>query len=99
MGEADWQRVDDYLIEHLLGDDDLGHVLTASEAAGLPPIAVSPLQGKLLHLLFRSHHCRRVLEIGTLGGYSTLWLAQALPPGGHLITLELDPKHAASTLR
>ena len=68
--------------------------LEASAAAGLPHIQVSPLQGKLLHLLARAQGARRVLEIGTLGGYSAIWLARALPPGGRLITLEADPKHA-----
>ena len=68
--------------------------LAASTAAGLPQIAVSAPQGKQLHLLALLMGARNILEIGTLGGYSTIWLARALPPGGHLITLEADPKHA-----
>jgi len=70
------------------------HALDAAAAAGLPAISVSPAQGKLLHLLARVQGARNILEIGTLGGYSTIWLARALPAGGHLISLELDPKHA-----
>jgi predicted O-methyltransferase YrrM len=69
-------------------------VLQANAAAGLPPHDVSPTQGKLLHVLTRAQGARRILEIGTLGGYSTIWLARALPPGGCLITLEADPRHA-----
>lgn len=72
----------------------LDEALRASAAAGLPAIQVSPLQGKLLWLLARSLRARAILEIGTLGGYSTIWLARALPDGGRLITLEADPRHA-----
>ena len=68
--------------------------LEANEAAGLPSIDVSPLQGKFLHLLALTKGARRILEIGTLGGYSTIWLARALPADGHMVTLELDSKHA-----
>jgi predicted O-methyltransferase YrrM len=68
--------------------------LASSAASGLPAISVSPAQGKLLHLLARVQGARNILEIGTLGGYSTIWLARALPAGGHLISLELDLKHA-----
>ena len=68
--------------------------LAASVAAGLPEIQVSPTQGKLLHLLARLTPARAILEIGTLGGYSAIWLARALAPGGRLVTLEFDPKHA-----
>jgi len=88
--------VDDYLSGLVLpADATLDQALRVSQAAGLPSIQVSPLQGKLLHLLAKSIAARRILEIGTLGGYSTIWLARALPPEGLLITLELDPKHAA----
>ena len=76
------------------GDPALEQALATSAAAGLPEIAVSPNLGKLLHLLAKVQGARRILEIGTLGGYSTIWLARALPPGGHLVTLEFDPKHA-----
>ncbi|MGH3495955.1 MAG: O-methyltransferase [Nocardioidaceae bacterium] len=90
-----WTEVDTYICDLLVpADPALEATLTASEAAGLPPIAVAPNQGKLLHLLARIHGARAILEIGTLGGYSTIWLARALPPGGHLTTLELDPLHA-----
>jgi predicted O-methyltransferase YrrM len=68
--------------------------LTARDAAGLPAIAVSPVQAKLLKLLATLVNARRILEIGTLAGYSTIWLARALPPGGRLITLESEPRHA-----
>ncbi|GIV62814.1 MAG: O-methyltransferase [Bellilinea sp.] len=91
-----WTAVDEYLTGLLLpADPALDQALRVSQAAGLPSIQVSPLQGKLLHLLAKSIAARRILEIGTLGGYSTIWLARALPPDGVLITLELDPKHAA----
>jgi predicted O-methyltransferase YrrM len=93
--EAKWTEVDRYLTDLLVAPDPaLDAALAASVAAGLPPINVAPNQGKLLHLLARIHGARRILEIGTLGGYSTIWLARALPPGGRLITLESDPKHA-----
>jgi predicted O-methyltransferase YrrM len=86
-----WNAVDDYIEERLLERDPvLEAALADSEAAGLPPIAVTPSQGKLLALLVRMHGARRVLELGTLGGYSTIWLARALPAGGRLVTLELD---------
>ena len=92
---AVWSSVDRYF-GAALGDGDaaLADGLRASAAAGLPPIQVSPLQGKLLHLLARAIGARRILEIGTLGGYSTSWLARALPADGRLISLELEPKHA-----
>jgi len=90
-----WQQVDRYLCEALLPDDDaLGDALAASDAAGLPAIQVAPNQGRLLELLARSIGARRVLEIGTLGGYSTLWLARGLAPDGRVVTLELDAHHA-----
>lgn len=95
MGEERWAEVDRYLTDLLLPDDPvLDSTLRASEAAHLPAIQVSPPQGKLLELLARIRGTRRILEIGTLGGYSTIWLARSLPPGGHMVTLELDPKHA-----
>ncbi len=90
-----WTAVDEFLANSLLASDPLlDAALEASAAAGLPSIQVSPCQGKLLHLLAQVHRARLILEIGTLGGYSTIWLARALPPGGRLITLELDPQHA-----
>ena len=88
-------RVDAHLVDALLAPDPvLDGVLAANAAAGLPAIDVSPLQGKLLHLLVRATGARRVVEVGTLGGYSTVWLARALPDGGRLTTLEVSPHHA-----
>src|SRR5260370_5847466 len=75
-------------------DSALGSGLAASTGADLPAINVSPAQGKLLHLLARAQGARKILEVGTLGGYSTIWLARALPAGGRLITLEVNPQHA-----
>ncbi|MFI5356338.1 MAG: O-methyltransferase [Opitutales bacterium] len=96
MNSELWGQVDRYLVEQLVpGDPVLAAALVASEAGGLPAINVAPNQGKLLHLLARLHGAKRILEIGTLGGYSTIWLGRALPAGGRLVTLELDPKHAA----
>ena len=96
--QQQWSAVDAYLTDLFVPHDPaLDAALAASAAAGLPAIAVSPPQGKLLHLLARMCGARRVLEIGTLGGYSTIWLARALPPaaeGGRLVTLEYEPKHA-----
>lgn len=90
-----FSAVDDYINDCLIPSDPaLEAALKASEAAGLPQIAVSPSQGKLLHLLARSVDARNILEIGTLGGYSTIWMARALPDGGRLTTLEFSPKHA-----
>ena len=87
--------VDRYLTDLLVPSDPvLEAALAANAAAGLPPHDVSPTQGKLLHVLARAQRARRILEIGTLGGYSTIWLARALEPGGHLVTLEADPTHA-----
>ena len=95
MTQEQWTAVDSYIGELFLAHDAaLEAALEASEAAGLPAIQVSPTQGKLLHLLARMNGARKILEIGTLGGYSTIWLARALPDGGRLITLELDEKHA-----
>ena len=95
MTEELWTAVDRYLGDLLApGDPALEEALAASAAAGLPAINVSPVQGKLLHLLARAIGARNILEIGTLGGYSTIWLARALPEGGRLISLEADPRHA-----
>jgi predicted O-methyltransferase YrrM len=93
--EQTWSAVDIYLSE-LLGTDDaaLKDSLEACAKAGLPEIQVSANQGKLLHLIARLQGARRILELGTLGGYSTIWLARALPADGRLITLEYDAKHA-----
>ena len=94
MSES-WAKVDTYFEQRLLGRDAaLEHALAASKSAGLPEIQVSPLQGKMLMLLARSMGAKRILEIGTLGGYSAIWLARALAPGGKLVTLEFDEKHA-----
>ena len=94
--DARWTAVDEYIDELLVGQDDgLRGALAASDAAGLPSISVTPAQGKVLNLLARSIGARAILEIGTLGGYSTIWLARGLQPGGRLITIEADEKHAA----
>lgn len=91
-----WNAVDHYLSDIYVGPDDaLEAALAASAAAGLLAINVTPTQGKLLHLLARMLGARTILEIGTLGGYSTIWLARALPAGGRLTTLEADPKCAS----
>src|SRR6476661_5176193 len=90
-----WKAVDQYVVDLLLPPDPVLQVaLDASTAAGLPSINVSPPQGKMLQLLARACGAKRILEIGTLGGYSTIWLARALPPGGKLVTLEYVAKHA-----
>jgi predicted O-methyltransferase YrrM len=90
-----WAAVDSYIGESLVpADGVLEAALQASADAGLPPISVSPSQGKMLHVLARAQGARQILEIGTLGGYSAIWLARALPPGGRLITLEAEPRHA-----
>jgi predicted O-methyltransferase YrrM len=90
-----WTAVDGYITEHLLAPDpSLDSAIVASEAAGLPPIAITPNQGKLLELLARIHHAQSILELGTLGGYSTIWLARALPQGGRLVTLERESRYA-----
>jgi predicted O-methyltransferase YrrM len=96
MSREQWTAVDHYLTDLLVTPDAaLDAALRDSAAAGLPSINVTPNQGKLLHLLAKAMGARSVLEVGTLGGYSTIWLARALPAGGRLITLEIDPKHAA----
>lgn len=93
--QQQWDAVDGYIGDIMIGSDAvLDAVRHASEAAGLPDIAVSPSQGKMLHILARAMSARRILEIGTLGGYSTIWLARALPEGGRLVTLESEPLHA-----
>ena len=90
-----WTAVDGYIAEHLLpADAALDAAVADSVAAGLPPISVTPNQGKLLQLLARMQGARKILELGTLGGYSTIWLARALPAGGRLITLEAEPRYA-----
>ena len=95
MATNTWDTVDDYFAGLLLGVDPvLDAVLDASRAGGLPEIAVAPNQGALLHILARAVGAKRILEVGTLGGYSTIWLARALPEDGKLITLEVDKKHA-----
>lgn len=91
---SDWAAVDDYIVEKLLGSDPPQAALQANAEAGLPAIDVSPAQGKLLYLLAKSIVARCILEVGTLGGYSSIWLARALQPGGSLLTLEIDPHHA-----
>lgn len=96
MNQDQWNAVDQYLEQSFgLSDRVLDAAVEASRTAGMPQIQVAPNQGRLLQLLALSNESRRILEIGTLAGYSTLWLARALPPGGRLVTLELDPKHAA----
>lgn len=95
MTEDLWSKVDSYISETLVKTDSaLNTALASSEAAGLPAINVAPNHGKLLHILARLVNARTILEIGTLGGYSTIWMARALQPGGRLITLEFEPKHA-----
>ena len=95
MSEREWSDVDGYFSRLLVGrDGTLAATLEASEAAGLPPINVADNQGKFLMLLAMACGARNVLEIGTLGGYSTIWLARALPPEGRLVTLEAVPTHA-----
>jgi len=93
--QPQWTAVDRYITDLLVGSDPvLEAALQANAAAGLPSIDVTPNQGKLLHLLARMLPARRILEIGTLGGYSTIWLARALPAESRLITLEAESKHA-----
>jgi predicted O-methyltransferase YrrM len=93
--EEQWTAVDQYFSSKLLpGDDLLESALDNSAAAGLPAISVSPNQGKFLQILAQIVGARSILEIGTLGGYSTIWLARGLRPGGRIITLEVDPNHA-----
>ena len=95
MNEDRWTAVDQYVDRLLVKPDGaLDAALDASTAAGLPAISVTPSQGKLLNLLARAMGARRILELGTLGGYSTIWLARALPAGGRVVTIESSTKHA-----
>jgi len=95
MSEASWTAVDEYVSSHLLkADAALAEALLNNSENNLPPIDVSPVQGKMLMLLAQLAGARHILEIGTLGGYSTIWLARALPADGKLVTLEVDRKHA-----
>ncbi len=95
MTQEQWSQVDEYIVKLLVPSDDaLDAALAASTEAGLPAINVAPNQGKFLSLLASIQGAKNILEIGTLGGYSTIWLARALPANGRLVTLELDPKHA-----
>jgi predicted O-methyltransferase YrrM len=95
MTPETWTSVDQYIVDTLsAADPALDAAQRASTDAGLPAISVSAAQGTFLHLLARIRGARRILEIGTLGGYSTIWLARALPPDGRLITLEFDQRHA-----
>lgn len=90
-----WAGVDAYIEERLLGDDPVqAETLRQNAADGLRPIDVSPAQGKFLHLIARMISAKRILEVGTLGGYSTIWLARALPADGRLVTLEYEQRHA-----
>ena len=95
MSRKTWASVDDYIVDALFeADPALDAVLAANHDQGLPAIDVSPAQGKLLSLLARIQGAKRILEIGTLGGYSTIWMARALPAQGKIVTLELDSHHA-----
>ena len=95
MSDKTWSAVDAYFEGELIASDAmLAAALRTSKAAGLPSIQVSAAQGKLLQLLAQTQSARRILEVGTLGGYSTLWLMRGLPANGRLVTLELDPRHA-----
>ncbi|WP_068055160.1 O-methyltransferase [Nocardia xishanensis] len=94
MTTSGWADVDTYLVDNLVRDPDTEAALAANAEAGLPAIDVSAAQGKFLSLLARSTGARRVLEIGTLGGFSTIWLARAVGKAGSVITLEYEPRHA-----
>jgi predicted O-methyltransferase YrrM len=95
MTQELWTAIDRYIGDHLLPEDPvLDAALAACAAAGLPEISITPNQGKLLELLARVHGARSILELGTLGAYSTIWLARALPRDGRVVTLELDPRYA-----
>jgi len=96
VSDARWQQAEDWIVDRLIGQDDALDAAVANAAAGgLPAIAVDPTMGKLLQLIARMVGARRILEVGTLGGYSTIWLARALPEDGQLITLEANPDFAA----
>jgi predicted O-methyltransferase YrrM len=95
MDENIWATVDTYITDRVVqATAEMSEALASAEAAGLPPIAVSAPQGKLLNLLARMVKAQRILEIGTLGAYSTIWLAKGLPTGGRLLSLEISDKHA-----
>ena len=95
MSDRIWNDVDAYIEDRLVGEDEaLSATIRESATAGLPAIAVSAAQGKLLHLLAMSISAKRILEIGTLGGYSAIWMARALPADGKLVSLEIDPRNA-----
>ena len=95
MSQELWTSVDNYLGEVLVRQDrHLDEAVAASDAAGLPSIQVSPPQGKLLEILIEMMGAKSILEVGTLGGYSTIWMARSLPDDGHVVTIEIDPKHA-----
>jgi len=95
MSNDEWRNVDDYIVTKLINSREAqSQTLAANAAAALPAIDVSPAQGKMLHLLARALKPRRILEIGTLGGYSTIWLARALEPGGRVVSIEYDARHA-----
>jgi predicted O-methyltransferase YrrM len=95
MSQPVWDEVDRYVEDHLVAREPaMDRIRQVSDAEGLPAIAVSPAQGKMLYLLARALGAKRVLEIGTLGGYSTAWLARAVPEGGAVVSLEIDPHHA-----
>jgi len=95
MDQETWTAVDRYFTDAAVGTDAaLDAAAAAAQAAQLPPVSVTPAYGKLLHLIARAQGAKRILEIGTLAGYSTIWLARAVPPNGRVITLEFNPKHA-----
>lgn len=95
MSDSNWLRVDEFVNQTIVNEDEpLRAAVHHSATAGLPPIQVAPNQGKLLQLLAHTAGARRILEIGTLGGYSTIFLARALPPDGHVVSLEINPRHA-----
>lgn len=94
MTEQSWESVDSYFTSAVLGGDDFAPIVAKSVASGLPEIAVSVAQGKFLALLCEIAGAKRVLEFGTLGGYSAAWMARAVGEGGHVVTLELEPRHA-----
>lgn len=95
MSQKVWEAVDQYLGKMLIPPDPaMKDALAAAAKAKLPAIQVSSMQGKMLHLMALMTGARKILEIGTLGGYSTIWMARALPEGGRIVTLEADPKHA-----
>lgn len=100
MKQEIWTAVDSYYEDLMIRPDPrFNKIIEASNEAGLPPISITSNLGKFLELLVRFQGAHRVLEIGTLGGYSTAWLAKGLPPGGKIITLEINPEHAAVARR